>query len=98
MQREREARGRERERVQWGRTMALAFFCSSQVRTLSGGCLPQEHFCASVGAQNNKSHQPGDQPLCIFYLNIQHGPPDRFINDHNHLSKDDFCPKRLTML
>jgi len=48
-------------------------------------------------AKNNKSHHSGDQPLCIFYLSIQHGPPDRFINDYNHISKDA-CPKRLTML
>lgn len=55
MQRGERTRARERERVQWGRTTALAFFCSSQVHTLSGGCLPQEHSCACVGAKKTKA-------------------------------------------
>lgn len=46
---------RERERVQCVRTTVLVFFCSSQVHTLSGGCLPQEHSCACVGAEKTKA-------------------------------------------
>ncbi len=44
----------------------LVFFCSSQVHTLSGGCLPQEHSCACVGAEKNKSHHPRDNLSAYF--------------------------------
>ncbi len=55
MQRGKRTRERERERVQCVRTTVLAFFCSSQVHTLSGGCLPQEHSCACVGDEKTKA-------------------------------------------
>lgn len=83
----------ERERVQWGHSSAQAFFCSSQVRTLSGGCLPQEHSCACVGAEKQKPSSRRPTSLHILTEHSTWSIWQIYINDHNHLSEGAFSSK-----